>query len=78
MSTFEYVCPKCNEHCLAQRHDKEYHLHKLVIVMGTGRFMVYKGDMNREYVMCPKCGMVEHQFSAEARDQEEDFKHNNL
>jgi predicted RNA-binding Zn-ribbon protein involved in translation (DUF1610 family) len=39
---------------------------------GTGKNMVYRGDMNREYAMCPRCGTVEHQFSAEARDQTEE------
>ena len=31
--------------------------------------MTYRGDMNREYVVCRGCGQVEHQYSAEARDQ---------
>lgn len=71
-----HLCENCNNLFEIEKHQKDYvaigQTDHIVIVMGTGKNMVYKGDMNREYALCPKCGFMEHQFSAEARDQEEE------
>jgi hypothetical protein len=39
------------------------------LVCGTGKNMIYDGEMNRQYAFCRECGVVESQTSAEARDQ---------
>lgn len=68
----EHTCENCNLVFPIECHGTTYVASQRLIVPGTGRNMVYRGDMNREYAQCPGCGVVEHQFSAEARDQEED------
>lgn len=66
-----HVCENCDVEFPIKRHENRHVGAELLLVRGTGKNMVYKGEMNREYAMCPVCGMVEHQFSAEARDQSE-------
>lgn len=73
-----HTCETCNHTFEIQRHRSLLMSSVLAdggnqnwLQFGTGKNMVYKGDMNREYAMCPMCGVVEHQFSAEARDQGE-------
>lgn len=70
-------CENCNAPFEICRHKRSYIQipggTQLVLVCGTGKNMVYKGSMNREYAMCPECGTVEHQFSAEARDQADEL-----
>lgn len=68
----EHTCENCNLVFPIERHEAVIHENKRLLVTNTGKNMVYRGDMNREYAQCPGCGVVEHQFSAEARDQEED------
>jgi hypothetical protein len=73
-----HTCENCNHTFKIRRHRRLLMSSVLAeggnqnwLQFGTGKNMVYKGDMNREYAMCPSCGVVEHQFSAEARDQGE-------
>lgn len=69
-------CENCNTPFEIARHHRVHigkHGTQLALVCGTGKNMVYKGSMNREYAHCPVCGLVEDQFSAEARDQAEEL-----
>lgn len=66
-----HKCEKCGNVFDIARHEIHSCGNAVYIKMGTGKHMVYKGDMNREYAMCPRCGQVEHQYSAEGRDQDE-------
>lgn len=52
-----------------KKHDFKYNNNNLIRIPNTSINMVYSEKMNREYAVCPDCGCVEHQFSAEARDQ---------
>lgn len=77
-----HTCENCNHVFEIQRHRTLLMSSVLAdggnqnwLQFGTGKNMVYKGDMNREYAMCPQCGVVEHQYSAEARDQSEGDSH---
>lgn len=65
-----YTCPNCDNSFVIERHQALIIQSQRMLVCGTGKNMVYKGDMNREYAMCPGCGVVEDQWSAEARDQD--------
>lgn len=67
----EHQCENCDHKFEIIRHEKKIFDHQIYLRMETGKNMVYKGDMNREYAFCPKCQFVEEQFSAEARDQSE-------
>lgn len=67
-----YRCENCAHEFEIQKHETRIFDHKIYLVMSTGKNMVYKGDMNRQYAMCPECGVVEDQTSAEARDQSEE------
>jgi hypothetical protein len=67
-----HECAACTHVFIIERHADQIIDGKRMLVCGTGKHMVYKGDMNREYAMCPKCTTVEHQFSAEGRDQAPD------
>lgn len=67
-----HECATCHHTFIIERHASLIIDGQRLLVCGTGKHMVYKGDMNREYAMCPKCTTVEHQFSAEARDQAPD------
>lgn len=64
-----HTCEKCQRTFPIERHEKMIINHRIVLLMHTGKNMVYKGDMNREYAFCPHCGTIENQWSAEARDQ---------
>ncbi len=70
----EHKCENCNKSFKIERHTRVYKDNKICILCGTGHNMVYKGDMNREYAICPFCETVESQLSAEARDQQEEAK----
>jgi ribosomal protein S27AE len=69
----DYTCANCHLTVGVARHTKAYIRGgcQIVLVMGTGKNMCYRGDLNREYAICPKCGVVESQQSAEARDQQD-------
>ena len=69
----KHSCENCDLDFTIERHKSGFVGSHRYIICGTGRNMIYKGDMNREYAMCPDCGVVEQQFSAEARDQSEPF-----
>lgn len=68
----QHTCDQCNLLFDIRRHHSVIQGTQRQIVCGTGLNMAYVGHMNREYALCPKCGKLEHQFSAEGRDQEED------
>ena len=61
-------CPDCKFKFNFKPHDTGYTNHTLVRIAGTEINMVYLDDMNREYIVCPNCKSMEHQFSAEARE----------
>lgn len=65
----EHKCQKCNTVFEIIRHHARIVDGHRYLQAGSGKNMVYKGDMNREYALCPHCGFMEHQWSAEARDQ---------
>ena len=65
-----HKCENCLHEFTIIRHTTEIFGNKLYIRTGTGKNMLYKGDMNREYAFCPECGSIESQLSAEARDQD--------
>lgn len=69
-----HTCQYCHHTFEIERHSIiriDGHLGELcAIARHSGRNMVYRGDMNREYAICPICSRLEDQWSAEARDQE--------
>lgn len=64
-----HTCDNCGHLFEIVRLDGVYEVHRRMIIPGTGKNMVYNGAMDRDYALCPACGTVEHQWSAEARDQ---------
>jgi hypothetical protein len=70
----QHECEKCHRRFPIERHERMLvdGVSGQVVLPFTGLNMVYSGSMNREYACCPHCNQVEHQFSAEARDQSED------
>lgn len=83
ITSWLHTCESCKHTFLIERHETTLFAHHRTtgtaryLLLGTGKNMVYKGDMNREYAMCPACGVVEHQFSAEARDQTDEHHRQN-
>lgn len=67
-----HTCRPCGHTFDIVRHEKVIVGNRLHIITGTGKNMAYRGDMNREYAHCPKCGLLEHQYSAEERDMNPD------
>lgn len=65
----KHKCANCSHEFEIQRPERSYLKNQLVILTGTGKNMAYVSHMNRDYALCPKCGTLEHQYSAEARDQ---------
>lgn len=66
-----YKCTNCDNEFEIKRPDRRFTLTELLIKTGTGLNMAYVGHMNRDYALCPSCGVMEDQLSAEARDQSE-------
>ena len=67
-----HTCHNCGHVFEIARHATKYENNRLVRIDGTATNMIYMATMNREYAKCPSCKAVEHQFSAEARDQIEE------
>ncbi len=64
-----YSCPACGCPTFFRNSTTAIFNHQRYLLMGSSLNMTYRGDINREYVVCRGCGQVEHQYSAEARDQ---------
>jgi hypothetical protein len=64
-----HICENCNAAFeIVPIADQIIESHRFLICT-TGKNMIYDGEMNRQYAFCRKCGTVESQYSAEARDQ---------
>ena len=65
------TCPDCKFSFEFKPHEIYYENHTLHRKIGTSKNMLYSKQMNREYIICPICNALEHQFSAEARNLDE-------
>jgi uncharacterized protein with PIN domain len=67
------TCPDCKFEFEFNPHEIYYEHSTLKRKAGTAKNMFYSERMNREYVVCPSCNIVEHQFSAEARELDDEY-----